>query len=154
MKDIKDTLKGLKLRKSELESELVSDDTIGLKALYALCLLHNTAVVCVIGRKYIDIRPPVPALAPAEPLKKGIIVLNDRGEYALRNDNDGVFLQDIYANYWRMDSIGKAGLKCCAAYTLADLNEICRRLLIPVQTPEGKSKTKPRMYQEILAKIE
>ena len=131
-----------------METELVMQEQIGITGLQALCLLHNTALTVVFGRKYIDIQP-------LHADKKGIIVVNQDGEYTLRYDFDGSFLQDVYANYWHMDGVGsKNGLKSVTAYTLLQLQDISRRLLLPLQDPEGKFKTKPILYQTILSKIE
>ena len=145
---VKDAIKAMKLKRSEMETELVMQEQIGITGLQALCLLHNTALTVVFGRKYIDIQP-------LHADKKGIIVVNQDGEYTLRYDFDGSFLQDVYANYWHMDGVGsKNGLKSVTAYTLLQLQDISRRLLLPLQDPEGKFKTKPILYQTILSKIE
>ena len=148
LQSVKETIKTLKLRKSELETDLITEEKIGLNGLYALCLLHDTAITIVMGRKYIYIRP-----SPQSEKKNGIIVVNQHGEYTLRKDLDGSFLRDVYDNYWQVEGT-KPGLKSIATYTLVQLQDICRRLLLPVRHLDGKAKTKPLLYQDILSKIE
>jgi len=150
---VKDSIKSMKLRRSEMETELVTQAQIGLNGLHALCLLHNVAMTVVMGRKYIDIQPLHAHVKATD--KKGIIVVNPHGEYTLRHDPDGSFLEDVHANYWQVESkTVKNGLKSLSAYTLSQLQDICRRLLIPIHDVEGKTKTKPILYQTILSKIE
>ena len=55
LKSIKEKLKELKLKRTELEDNLVNCNTISIKGLCALCLVHNISITYVYGRKYYEI---------------------------------------------------------------------------------------------------
>ena len=153
LKSIKDQLKELKLKRTELEDELVNKQMITTKGLTALCLVHNVSVTYVYGRKYCEI-------APQEPVKKGIIVQNEKKEDSLKwtsnemNNNDD-FLTQIRAEYWHIENIQKP-LNAPSAYTLAELQEIANKLQIATHVKvneKSKAKTKTILYEEILKTI-
>ena len=149
LKSIKDQLKELKLKRTELEDELVHKQMITTKGLTALCLVHNVSVTYVYGRKYCEI-------SPAEPLKKGIIMQNEKKEDSLRgNEMNEDFLTQIRADYWLIENIQKP-LNAPSAYTLSELQEIANKLQIAthVQVNEkSKAKVKTALYEEILRTI-
>jgi hypothetical protein len=114
LKSIKEKLKELKLKRTELEDELVNKPMITLKGLCALCLVHNVSITYIYGRKYCEISPeaaaseaaPSEAAAPsaseagatseaatieagaaageAPAIKKGIIIQNERKEDSIK----------------------------------------------------------------------
>ena len=149
LKSIKDQLKELKLKRTELEDELVNKQMITKKGLCALCLVHNVSVTYVYGRKYCE-------FSPAEPLKKGIIIQNEKKEDSLRdNEMNEDFLTQIRAHYWLIENIQKP-LNAPSAYTLSELQEIANKLQIAthVQVNEkSKAKVKTALYEEILRTI-
>ncbi len=154
LKSIKDQLKELKLKRTELEDELVNKQMITTKGLCALCLVHNVSVTYVYGRKYCEITPIEPAV------KQGIIMQNEKKEDALKwtsnemNNNED-FLTQIRADYWFIENIQKP-LNAPSAYTLSELQEIANKLQITthVQVNEkSKAKTKTALYEEILQTI-
>lgn len=151
LKSIKDKLKELKLKRTELENELVNEATISLKGLYALCLIYNVSITYVYGRKYYEINPQTDAST-----KKNIIIQNDKKEDSLRwNDNDDEFYKKIQEEYWFIDNIQKP-LKAPSAYSLKDLQDICNKLHIETHVmvnDKQKQKTKTKLYEEILQNI-
>ena len=162
LKSIKDQLKDLKLKRTELEDELVNKQMITLKGLCALCLVHNVSITYVFGRKYCEIVPGPASLALATMTtsnnnnnKKGIIIQNEKKEDSLKwtsnelNDSND-FLTKLQEEYWLIENIQKP-LKAPSAYTLPELQAICQKLLIETQCPEKeKAKTKTKLYEEIL----
>jgi hypothetical protein len=165
LKSIKEQLKDLKLKRTELEDELVNKQMITLKGLCALCLVHNVSITYVFGRKYCEILSGPASLAPATTTtsnnnnnnnnKKGIIIQNEKKEDSLKwtsnelNDSDD-FLNKLREEYWLIENIQKP-LKAPSAYTLPELQTICQKLLIETQCPEKeKAKTKTKLYEEIL----
>jgi hypothetical protein len=153
LKSIKDQLKELKLKRTELEDELVNKQMITKKGLCALCLVHNVSVTYVYGRKYCEI-------TPAQPTTKGIIMQNEKKEDALKwtsnemNNNED-FLTQIRADYWLIENIQKP-LNAPSAYTLGELQEIANKLQITTHAQvneKSKAKTKTALYEEILQTI-
>jgi hypothetical protein len=154
LKSIKDQLKELKLKRTELEDELVNKQMITKKGLCALCLVHNVSVTYVYGRKYCEITPIEQAV------KQGIIMQNEKKEDALKwtsnemNNNDD-FLTQIRADYWLIENIQKP-LNAPSAYTLGELQEIANKLQIATHAQVNekmKAKVKTALYEEILQTI-
>jgi len=142
-KEYKVALKAQKLKVAECEDDLVTAAQIGLPGLYALCLVHNVSLLFVQDRKYIHMgkNDPTAILKANKDLSsielvEGLTV------------NDAV-VTDIYANYWEMESIHKL-LRSPSAYTLAELQEIVRRLAPEIGVGTMK---KSALYSLILEKL-
>jgi len=162
LKSIKDKLKDLKLKRTELEDELVNKPVISLKGLCALCLVHNVSITYIYGRKYCEIANE------SEPnettnTKKGIIIQNDKKEDSLKwteNELDKTntdYLTKIREEYWLIENIQKP-LKAPSAYTLSELHAIAEKLQIETHTlvnekSKAKTKTKTKLYEDILQSI-
>lgn len=168
LKSIKEKLKELKLKRTELEDELVNKQTITIKGLCALCLVNDVSITYVYGRKYCEIgqtsvagQTPVAGQTsvPGQTsvAKQGIIVQNERKEASLKwtsnelnSHND--FLTQIRQDYWFIENIQKP-LKAPSAYTLTELQDICTKLKIATQinvNDKVKAKTKTKLYEEIV----
>ncbi len=155
LKSIKEKLKELKLKRTELEDELVNKPTITIKGLCALCLVNDVSITYVYGRKYCEIGQTSVA-GQTSLVKQGIIVQNERKEASLKwtsneinNHND--FLTQIRQDYWFIENIQKP-LKAPSAYTLTELQDICTKLKIATQNNVNdklKAKTKTKLYEEI-----
>jgi hypothetical protein len=153
LKSIKEKLKELKLKRTELEDNLVNQPTISIKGLYALCLVHNISITYIYGRKYCEINTD----ATESDTKKGIIIQNDKKEDSLRWNDDPTdeFLNNVKENYWFIENIQKP-LKAPSAYTLKELQDICQKLEIDLDIKvdeKTKQKTKSKLYEEILSHI-
>jgi hypothetical protein len=178
LKSIKEKLKELKLKRTELEDELVNKPMITLKGLYALCLVHDVSITYIYGRKYCEINTANEAAASeaaaneAETAndvaaanevaasevaskvenKKGIIIQNAKKEDSLKwtsNEPPTDFLTQIKEEYWLIENIQKP-LKAASAYTLQELQDICGKLQITTLTEKNKAKTKTKLYEEII----
>ena len=161
LKQIKDQIKDIKLKRTELEEELVSKQTISLKGLTALCILHNVSITYVYGRKYCIINPAINDLT-----KIGVILQNKKKEDAIKwikndnihendtNNDINNYLNTVKEEYWLIENIQKP-LKSPASYSSPELHDICKKLEIDTQiknemTGKQKSKTKKQLYDEIL----
>jgi len=157
LKSVKEKLKELKLKRTELEDELVNKPMITLKGLCALCLVHNVSITYIFGRKYCEINKR----EQAQIHKQGIIVQNDKKEDSIKwttnelDKNNDVFIEQLRADYWLIENIQKP-LNACSAYTLTELQEICKKLQIETHTQVNdkmKANAKGMLYQAILAKL-
>ena len=176
LKGIKEKLKELKLKRTELEDELVNKQTITLKGLCALCLVHNVSITYVFGRKYCEINTSGAGTSEAGTSeagtsaaeRKGIIVQNAKKEDSLKSTNgvgtngvgtngvgtngDEAYLTQVRAEYWLIENIQKP-LKASSAYTLVELQDICQKLQLETHTQvneKPKAKPKTKLYEEIL----
>ena len=156
LKAVKEKLKELKLKRTELEDELVNKPMITLKGLYALCLVHNVSITYIYGRKYCEL-----LVETAD--KKGIIIQNAKKEDSIKwimteNADAGEdFLTQIRKDYWLIENIQKP-LNAPSAYALQELSDICERLQIETHAKTGagdktKAKTKKQLYEEILSQL-
>ena len=121
--NVKDALKMQKLKLDAIEDELVNQATIGLSGLYALCHVHKVNLLYVKGRKYLDIHANNNLSENVVPVLQEVSCSN--GEIELHLENTAL-VNDIYANYWPLESLQKQ-LRSPSAYTLAELQEICKR---------------------------
>ena len=141
-KEYKVVLKAQKLKVAECEDNLVTAAQIGLPGLYALCLVHNVSLLFVQDRKYMHMGKNDPtAILKANKDLSSVELLEGV------DVDDAV--TDIYANYWEMESIHKL-LRSPSAYTLAELQEIVRRLAPEIGVGTMK---KSALYSLILEKI-
>jgi hypothetical protein len=159
LKTVKEKLKELKLKRTELEDELVNKPMITLKGLYALCLVHNVSITYIYGRKYCEL-----LVETAD--KKGIIMQNAKKEDSIKwimSENAAAadagedFLTQIRKEYWLIENIQKP-LNAPSAYALQELSDICDRLQIETHAKTGagdktKAKTKKQLYEEILSQL-
>ena len=148
--NVKDALKMQKLKLDAIEDELVNQATIGLSGLYALCHVHKVNLLYVKGRKYLDIHANNNLSENVVPVLQEVSCSN--GEIELHLENTAL-VNDIYANYWPLESLQKQ-LRSPSAYTLAELQEICKRLQISVSDNQQKKLTKPVLYGLILEKLD
>jgi hypothetical protein len=151
VKHIKEELKSMKIRRSEVENELVMLPCITLQTLHAMCIIYDVAITYVFGRKYIQVGSLV-----RTPSKNAIILVNEKKQHVLRLntvEENAVFLKEVRENYWLLEDMEKP-LKSVSAYSTNDLQNICKRLQIAVTLDNGKNKTKALMYQDILIKID
>ena len=154
-KTIKNKLKELKLKKTELEDELVNKSKISIKGLCALCLVYNVSVTYVYGRKYCEIN------TDGDCIKKGIIIQTEKKEDSLKwtsnecNTIDTAFLNEIHNEYWFIENIQKP-LNAPSYYSVKDLYTICEKLHIDTHTTinnKNKLKKKTQVYEEILTHL-
>ena len=156
LKTIKTKLKELKLKRTELEDELVHQQMITVKGLYALCLIHDVSITYIYNRKYCELNKTDTTS------KRAIIIQNEKREDSLRwttnasssttSAVDDAFYKKIQEEYWFIENIQKP-LKAVSAYTLKELQDISQRLHIELcitQDSKSKSKSKSKLYQEIL----
>ena len=153
LKSIKEKLKELKLKRTEIEDNLVNQPVLSLKGLSALCLVHNISITYIYGRKYCEINTQDSNIER----KKGIIIQNAKKEDSLcwQEDATEAFMADIKANYWFIENIQKP-LNAPSAYSLKDLQDICQKLHIELETTlneKTKLKTKSKLYEDILTQL-
>ena len=154
--EVKEALKVQKLKLPAIEDELVTQPFIGLTGLYALCLVHQVSLLYVKGRTYFAVGAfgAIDVGANNETLTVPVFVVDaNNSAHITVHLNDAALITDIYANYWPLESLQKP-LRSPSAYTLAELQEIARRLQIAGVDPlTNKGRTKPVLYTLILEKL-
>jgi hypothetical protein len=138
----KGLLKANKIKKTEVENQLINEKKIDLKTLEALCLLYKKNIVYIWGRKYIEfLHDPTDKIYVCELKQNKTKMYHD--EYV------ETILETCRNKYWKIDNIKKP-LKSFSAYLLPELQGICGKLNIEMFHSSGKKKTKKDLYQKIL----
>ncbi len=143
---VKDKLKELKIKRNEIEDELVNQPQITLKSLNVLCLVYGVSITYLSGKKYYEF---LHANESSSEAVKGVIRQTDTKEEMVLYEYN---IPDIHANYWKVENAQKP-LKVPSAYTVKELQEICKKLDIKLVNDLGKNKTKQILYEEILTKL-
>ena len=139
----KQKLKELKIKRNALENNLVNDNKINLNTIYALCILHDYNFIYMDKYLYFD----------------KIIDVNKRYCIIKKQDNYGICLNNSLTNIIEMkkkliitDNIDKP-LKSITNYKRDQLIDICKKLNITYEIEGQKRFTKKKIYsliQEIL----
>ncbi len=141
LRTMKQEIKNLKLKISEVEDELVNKDKITLKGLQVLCLVYKVSITYIYGKKYCEFLYGNDI--------KGIISQNCRKDHSLIYDES---IEHIKETHWFIENVQKP-LKPPASYTLKELQDICSKLCIPIINTNSKSKLKKELYEDILTKL-
>lgn len=142
---MKDKLKEFKIKRNEIENELVNEKEITLKGLEALSLIYSISLIYISGKKYYEV-------SFGEKIQ-GIIVKNENNDYSIKYEFDETYITNIRNNYWKLENINKP-LKSISTYSLKDIQNIAEKLDISLINDTSKKKTKKELYQNILEKIE
>lgn len=144
IKDFKDTFKPLKMRINELQDEFINQPCISIKGLVCLCYIYNINVLYIRNKTYYEILTNS---------KENINVIVENKVNDITNIHVPLNITDeiikSYKNdYWKIDNLNSP-IKAISAYTLSELQDICKRLSI--QTENDKKKmTKKELYENIL----
>ena len=140
LREMKSEIKGLKLKISEVEDELVNKEQITLKGLQVLCLVYKVSITYIYDRKYCE-------FLYGDDIK-GVIEKQSKGAHSLLYED----CENVKQTYWCIENVQKP-LNAPTAYTLKELQDICIKLEIPLKNDLGKNKTKKDLYEDILTKL-
>ena len=147
MRNHKDILKKYKFKKTELEADLAYSDTISIRSFLAMCAIENKNIALLKNRclytlisndsQNIDI-------VKMNEHRFGCLLLDEKEKTKLFNEYTG--------KYWLIDNISKpiAGKSC---YKLLQLQDIAKKLNIPIINENGKKLKKIDLYNLINEKI-
>lgn len=148
MRNMKDELKEAKLKKNEIEDELVNHSTISLKGLQALCLVHEVSITYIYGRMYCEFLYSKES-SSSTTQKTGVIIKTDKNENSVRYDATEEFMTNARNTLWKIENVQKP-LSTASSYSVKDLQDICKKLEISTTLDTGKNKTKQVLYEDIL----
>jgi hypothetical protein len=144
LRDMKDDLKAAKLRRPEVEDELVNQQVITIKGLHALCMAYHASLTYVVGRKYYEWN--------CGDEYEGIFVAGDTGDTGIRYEMDQDFLTKVRTEYWKVDNYIKP-MKAPASYAIKELQDITIRLGLSILEENGKKRNKKTLYEQILTRL-
>ena len=150
IREDKELLKKYKLKRSEIESELLNDEQISLKGFLAICIYNNINFLLIDNRKYYEL---IVNSEIGEDKPSCNIIKCERGKYTVDITDEVDVIENKLTNYrnsyYKIDNLTKP-IKAFSTYSLPDLLEICESLKISVTTPDGKKMKKKELYTEIL----
>ena len=138
----KGKIKEMKLKLNEIQDELVNQPIISIKSLQVLCLIYDINIFFIKNRTIYEI------IANDKPIKT---IINDNNNIHMIDDINEEKLTYYRNNYWKIDNISKP-LNAFSSYSLIELQDICKKLEIPIIN-DGKKIQKKDLYQSILTKI-
>tara|TARA_B100000989_G_scaffold225342_2_gene172611 strand:- start:1277 stop:2014 length:738 start_codon:yes stop_codon:yes gene_type:complete len=145
VRENKDLLKKLKLRKSKVEENLTNDKRINLDTFLFLIAVNEMNLIYINGQTYYE------ELYSDE--EKICII-----KYEKEQDKYGLYdvskekLEELKKTRLHILNISKP-IKSLSSYRVLELKEICKTLNIDIMKTETKCKTKKELYQLIQEKI-
>ena len=145
VRENKDLLKKLKLRKSKVEENLTNDKRINLDTFLFLIAVNEMNLIYINGQTYYE------ELYSDE--EKICII-----KYEKEQDKYGIYdvskekLEELKKTRLHILNISKP-IKSLSSYKVLELKEICKTLNIDIMKTETKCKTKKELYQLIQEKI-
>ena len=145
VRENKDLLKKLKLRKSKVEENLTNDKRINLDTFLFLIAVNEMNLIYINGQTYYE------ELYSDE--EKICII-----KYEKEQDKYGLYdvskekLEELKKTRLHILNISKP-IKSLSSYKVLELKEICKTLNIDIMKTETKCKTKKELYQLIQEKI-
>ena len=134
-----DKMKELKIKRIDLENELLSNNEISLKCLYALCAVHSISLIIIAGKRYYSFD-----FGSNSSVEKNVICRQSSGEFAVYNGPTCI-LDSLYL----VENVNKP-IKSLASYLTSDLKELCTKMNIPLENSNGKQKPKNKLYEDVL----
>tara|TARA_Y100000768_G_scaffold384143_1_gene367608 strand:- start:1974 stop:2714 length:741 start_codon:yes stop_codon:yes gene_type:complete len=141
LKTKKDILKEKKLKKYELENELLNEKSITIIGLSGLCIAYNVSICVVKNRTIHDLR--------YNNIINGVIYW-DKNNYGVYNIDIIKYYNEIIHQYYIISNPNKP-LKAISGYTIKELIEICKQLNISIIDANGMKHKKSELYKNIQA---
>tara|TARA_B110000444_G_C18793221_1_gene573512 strand:- start:100 stop:774 length:675 start_codon:yes stop_codon:yes gene_type:complete len=139
LKSKKDIMKEHKLRKTEIENELLNEKTITIKGLSGLCIAFDISLCVVKNRLVFD-------LNYSDKINGIICYENDKyGVYDDDNIND--FYKNIKENYYIANP--SKPIKAVSGYTIKELQDMSKKLNIIIIDKNGMKLKKNDIYERI-----
>ena len=141
LKSKKTILKEHKLRKTEIENELLNEKTITIKGLSGLCIAFDISLCVVKNRVVFD-------LNYSDKINGIISYENDKyGVYDVDMDDINNFYKKIKENYYIANP--SKPIKAVSGYTIKELQEISKKLNIIIIDKNGMKLKKNDIYERI-----
>jgi len=143
-------LKKYKLKKTEIESELLNDEKLTLKGFLAICIYNNINFILINNRKYYELTVTDEI---SDDIDECNIIKFENKNYSVDITEDKELIKNKIVtyrnNYYKIDNLTKP-IRAFSSYSLTDLHEICNNLQIKVTNETGKKLQKKELYTEIL----
>ena len=149
IRENKEILKKLKIKRTEVEDELLNQKFISVKTFLLLCFLKKINIVVRDDIKFIE------NISNCNDSTIHIIENKKKShKYGLFIGNQKKEMEICRKNYWKINDLNfEKPLKSISHYKLKNLQEICKKLNIIIEK-DGKRLRKKDLYYMINNKIE
>jgi hypothetical protein len=159
MRTMNQKIKELKLKRVDLENELLSNNDITLKSIYALCAIHSVSLIIIVGKKYyvfeFDSTNTINNDKSANNINddkskiQNIIYRQPNGEFSIYKSVISDLNNHLFESLYLIENVDKP-IKSLSSYLLPELKELCIKMNISITDSNGKSKTKNKLYEDAL----
>jgi hypothetical protein len=139
----KELLKENKLKRIEIENELLNEKKITVKGLKALCLAYGVSVCMVKERVFYDFDFNVGG-------ERGVIIHGDNN--GVYNEDVPSYYEKIVSSYYQITNATKP-INAISGYTVSDLQDICKKLNLATINSIGAKLNKKDLYQSIQSQL-
>jgi len=150
VREKKDEIKKLKLKRTDIENELVNESTISINTFLAICDLKDIPVLIVKNKIYYELGDT------SESSSTNIIIYDvNEDKYGIDMDNTAEKIAKHRDTLWKVENISKP-IRGISFYKIGDLQDICKRVGIDTEIQldtKTKNKTKPQLYEELVQKL-
>ena len=144
IRENKALLKFYKLKRSDVENQLVNEYKIERNVFCLLCIYYEIDIMFILKNFYYEIN----GLSKNDKIN---IISCINGDYCIDSEIGHI---DFYRlNYYRMDNLNRF-IKPLSGYKLDELQNICIKLNINLENSTSKQKTKTELYTDIVSLIE
>ena len=134
----KDTLKKLKIKKADVESELVYNSNMSISTFIIVMIMNKFNVIYYNDKCYYEIS----GIGD----KNDLIIINKKNnKYGISMDNESININEIRSNRLIIENINKP-LKAISNYKLAELQDMCKKLKIKIVDDNDKKYKKKDLY--------
>lgn len=134
-------LKQNKLKRQDVESELVNDKKISMYGMKALCVLYKIDIMFIFDKTFYKI-------CGLSEDKMAFIKKNKQDSYGIVEEISDKELDNITSKFYEIEDYSKP-IKSISAYKIGELKEIAEKLEIKLVDTIGNKKTKKILYEEI-----
>lgn len=147
VREKKDEIKKIKLKRTDIENELVNESAISINTFLAICMLKDLHVIIVKNKIFYEL---------GDGNETHIIIFNEEdNKYGIDLENNDEKINKYRNTLWKVENISKP-VRAMSYYKIADLQEICQKIDIPLEITletKTKNKTKAQLYEEIVQKL-
>lgn len=149
LNSLKNELKELGIKKNDVREELTNDKCISIKSLLILSRIYKIKLLYVKNNYFYLIEPP----ENTEAISNLKCIIEEKDKVYIKDINDTKEEQDAFLlhykeNYWQIENFNKP-IKSFSSYSLIELQDICKKLKLPIEI-NNKKKLKKELYESII----
>ena len=147
LKQNDDLLKKYKIKRCEVETELINDTKISISTVFAMCLVYKINIIFNNKRTFIKLFGN-----PEDTHNIHVIKKDENDRLGVINNVNKSYIENIIENFYEQINYKKPILSI-SSYKLKEIIDISEKLKISLVSDLGKKKTKSVLYKEILSKV-